>query len=77
MCSLLIPFACAKLRIHHLTAQPYSPEFKGKIEHFNKTVEDDFMQEIALEQPENLEELNRLLRFWLSESYNHRVHESL
>lgn len=68
--------ACARLRIRHLAAQPYSPESKGKIERWNRTVE-EFIAEAHLEQPQTLDQLNALFRAWLSEGYNHRVHSAL
>jgi putative transposase len=68
--------ACAKLRIRHLNTKAYSPEAKGKIERFNRTVE-EFLQEARLEKVETLEQLNKLFRDWLSEGYNHRVHSAL
>jgi transposase InsO family protein len=68
--------ACAKLRIRHLNTKAYSPESKGKIERFNRTVE-EFLQEARLEKVETLEQLNKLFRDWLSEGYNHRVHSAL
>jgi transposase InsO family protein len=68
--------ACAKLRIRHLNTKAYSPESKGKIERFNRTVE-EFLQEAQLEKVKTLEQLNKLFRDWLSEGYNHRVHSAL
>jgi putative transposase len=68
--------ACAKLSIRHLNTRAYSPESKGKIERFNRTVE-EFLQEARLEKVETLEQLNKLFRDWLSEGYNHRVHSAL
>jgi putative transposase len=68
--------ACAKLGIRHLNTRDYSPESKGKIERWNRTV-DEFIQEVYLEKPVDLEALNRLFRAWLSEGYNQRVHSSL
>jgi putative transposase len=68
--------ACAKLRIQHLNTKAYSPEAKGKIERWNRTV-DEFIQEAQLEKPQTLEHLNTLFRAWLSEGYNHRVHSAL
>ncbi len=68
--------ACAKLRIRHLNTKAYSPEAKGKIERWNRTV-DEFIQEARLEKPQTLEQLNGLFRAWLSEGYNHRVHSAL
>lgn len=68
--------ACARLRVRHLNTKAYSPESKGKIERFNRTVE-EFLQEAALEKPQTLKQLNELFRVWLSEGYNHRIHSSL
>lgn len=68
--------ACAKLRIRHLNTKAYSPESKGKIERFNRTVE-EFLQEAILEKLQTLEQLNKLFRDWLSEGYNHRAHSAL
>lgn len=68
--------ACAKLRIRHINTKAYSPEAKGKIERWNRTVE-EFLQEARLEKPQTLEQLNDLFRVWLSEGYNHRVHSAL
>jgi putative transposase len=68
--------ACAKLSIRHLNTQAYSPESKGKIERWNRTV-DEFIREAQLEKPQTLEQLNTLFRAWLAEGYNHRVHSAL
>jgi putative transposase len=68
--------ACAKLHIRHLNTKAYSPESKGKIERFNRTVE-EFLQEAILEKVQTLEQLNKLFRDWLSEGYNHKVHSAL
>jgi transposase InsO family protein len=68
--------ACAKLDIRHLPAQAYNAAAKGKIEAFNRTVE-EFIHEVRLEKPQTLEQLNELFRPWLSEGYNHRVHSAL
>jgi transposase InsO family protein len=68
--------ACAKLRIRHLNTRAYSPEAKGKIERFNRTVE-EFLREVRLEMPKTLEQINELFRVWLSEGYNHREHSAL
>lgn len=68
--------ACAKLGIRHLNTKAYSPESKGKIERFNSTME-EFLQEIFLEKPKSLEEMNRKFRIWLDEGYNMKEHSSL
>lgn len=68
--------ACAKLGIRHLNTRPYSPESKGKIERWNRTV-DEFIREVQLEKPDTLESLNRFFRAWLLEGYNQREHSAL
>jgi putative transposase len=71
-----LQLACAKLSIRHLNTRAYSPESKGKIERWNRTV-DEFIREAYLEKPQTLEQLNTLFRAWLAEGYNHRVHSAL
>lgn len=68
--------ACARLNIRHLTAAPYSPESKGKIERFMGTV-DQFLAEVELLNPKTLQELNEAFTGWLEEGYNHKFHSSL
>ncbi len=68
--------ACARLNIRHLTAAPYSPESKGKIERFMGTV-DEFVEEMRAHGPKTLQELNDFFWCWLEEGYNHRPHASL
>ena len=68
--------ACARLNIRHLTAAPYSPEGKGKIERFMGTV-DAFLAEVQLLSPKTLKELNEAFWSWLEEAYNHKPHASL
>jgi putative transposase len=68
--------ACAKLGVRHLNTKAYSPESKGKVERFNGTA-NEFIQEIALDKPKDLNELNRKFRIWLDEGYNNSPHSSL
>lgn len=68
--------ACAKLGIRHLNTKSYSPQSKGKIERFNGTA-GEFLQEIALEKPKTLGELNRKFRIWIDEGYNNSPHSGL
>lgn len=67
---------CSKLGIRLLYARPYSPESKGKVERFNRTV-DSFLAEAALEKPKSLEVLNRLFAVWLEECYQKKAHSGL
>jgi transposase InsO family protein len=71
-----LQLACAQLNIRHLKARPYNAEAKGKVERFNRTVE-NFLAELSLQKAQSLEELNRLFMAWLSEGYNHKPHSSL
>ena len=68
--------ACARLNIRHLTAAPYAPESKGKIERFMGRVE-EFLREVELIAPKNLKELNEAFWGWLEEAYNHKPHSAL
>lgn len=67
---------CSKLGIRLLYARPYSPEGAGKIERFNRVV-DGFLDEIALEKPTTLKQLNERFQVWLSECYQYKPHSAL
>ena len=68
--------ACARLKVRHLVAKPYSPEAKGKIEKFMQFV-DTFLSEVNLRPLSTLKELNEAFQAWLEEGYNHRPHSAL
>ncbi len=68
--------ACMKLGIKLSFAKPYSPEAKGKIEFFNKRV-DQFLSEVALDKPKTLEELNEKLDLWIQNYYHKNPHTAL
>ena len=68
--------ACAKLVIRYLTAKPYHPEGKGKVEHFNKRVK-KFISEAALSDAKTLDEYNRLLHVWVEEYYHSEPHSEI
>jgi transposase InsO family protein len=74
--STWLRLACAQLNIRHLKTRPYNAEAKGKVERFNRTVE-NFLSELSLQKAQSLEELNRLFGAWLSEGYNNRAHSAL
>jgi len=67
---------CAKLGVRLLFAKPYSPEATGKIERFNRVV-DNFLSEAALEKPDTLSKLNQLFWVWLDECYQNQPHSAL
>jgi transposase InsO family protein len=68
--------ACGKLGIRLLYAKPYSPEATGKVEKFNRLV-DNFLAEAALEKPKTLKALNELFDIWLTECYQNKPHAAL
>ena len=68
--------ACARLGIRHIATKPYSPQSKGKIERFNGFV-NEFLEELSLQPPSSMEELNRKFRAWLEEGYVHKPHSGL
>lgn len=68
--------ACATMEIKLIYAAPYSPEAKGKVERFNRTI-GAFFQEAALKKPQTLDEYNALLKIWLSECYHSKSHDGI
>ena len=74
--SIWLQLACARLNIRHLKTRPYNAEAKGKVERFNRTVE-NFLAELSLQKAQTLEELNHLFGAWLSEGYNNKPHSAL
>jgi transposase InsO family protein len=68
--------ACAVLNIKLIFTAPYSPESKGKIERFNRTL-DSFLAEAALKNAKDLSEFNDLFKVWLDECYHKREHEGI
>ncbi len=65
---------CANLGIRHLSARPYAPEGKGKVERFFGTVQRSFIPEVVRLAPKTLEQLNEFFWAWLEQFYHHHVH---
>ena len=68
--------ACAIMDIKLIFTKPYSPESKGKIERFNRTL-DAFLAEASLKQVTSLSEFNQLFNIWLAECYHSREHAGI
>jgi len=68
--------ACAILGVKLIFTAPYSPESKGKIERFNRTL-DSFLREAGLKHPKSLAELNNLFKVWLAECYHNKEHSGI
>lgn len=72
----MITHACSKLDIRLLYAKPYSPEGTGKPERMNRNI-DHFLQEIRIDKPTSLDELNTKLNAWLTVCYQDKAHSAL
>ncbi|MFG1876490.1 DDE-type integrase/transposase/recombinase [Sphaerisporangium sp. NPDC049003] len=72
--------ACAKLGIKLVHSTPGRPQGRGKIERFFRTVNSEFVVEIASGQGEvgrqvgSLAEMNRLFTAWVEGVYHRRTH---
>ena len=75
--SLHIRSVLAKLGIVVSYARPYSPESRGKIERFFRTLREQFLSAIRPESLKSLDELNSLLYAYVFDTYNLRPHSSL
>lgn len=72
-----LAFICASLGCNLLHAEPFSPNQKGKIERFFRTVRMRFLSRLEPERIKSLEELNLRFWEWLEEDYQRKVHSSL
>ncbi|MCL2644960.1 MAG: DDE-type integrase/transposase/recombinase [Betaproteobacteria bacterium] len=68
--------ACAILGVKLIFTAPYSPESKGKIERFNRTL-DSFLDEADLKQARSLSEFNDLFHVWIAECYHNKEHSGI
>jgi transposase InsO family protein len=68
-----LEYISASLAISLIHAKPYTPQGKGKIERWFKTVRSGFL---PLFKGAGLVELNEALTRWLTESYHKRIHSA-
>lgn len=68
-----LKYTLASLQITLIHAKPYTPQGKGKIERFFKTVRSGFL---TGKVSENLMELNEQFSVWLHDRYHNVVHSS-
>ena len=67
---------CARLGVNLKNARPYDPESKGKIERFNRTLKDTWMNILDWNKIKDLNDLNERLSKYIID-YNNTVHKSL
>ena len=70
-------FICASLGTILCFARPYSPQSKGKIERWFKTMQDQWMNVIDWKDFSSLDELNASLSQYVEDGYNRKVHSSI
>lgn len=68
--------ALGRLGIAHTRSRPYRPKGRGKVEKFNQMA-DVFMEEVALDHPRTLDELNAKWALYLEAYYHEKPHEGL
>lgn len=76
-CSHYIMELCARLGIAMLNAEPYSPESKGKIERFNRTIQQMFYPLVKDFKTIDCQQLNQLFDTFVQEIYHKKIHSSL
>lgn len=76
-CSHYIMELCARLGISMLNAEPYSPESKGKIERFNRTIQQMFYPLVKDFKTIDCQQLNQLFDTFVQEIYHKKIHSSL
>lgn len=69
--------ACAKLGIALIHAKPYSPEGKGKIERWFRTLRLQLMPVLEASDLASLDALNRRLAGWIEGEYHHAPHRGI
>lgn len=68
--------ALGHLGITHIRSQPYRPKGRGKVEKFNQMA-DVFLEEVKLDKPRTLEELNTKWAAFMEAYYHGKSHEGL
>ena len=68
-----LEFTCASLGIALIHAKPYTPQGKGKIERFFRTVRSQFL---PCFKGDSLYDINEAFDLWLREDYQQRQHSS-
>lgn len=72
-----LAIVCAKLGIALIHAKPYTPQGKGKMERWFRTVRMQLLPLLSAEQQSSLDSLNRALATWVEGEYHHAPHRGL
>jgi putative transposase len=72
-----LALVCAKLGIALIHAKPYTPQGKGKMERWFRTVRMQYLTTLTPENKTSLEAMNRALSAWIEGEYHHAPHRGL
>jgi transposase InsO family protein len=72
-----LALVCAKLGIALIHAKPYTPQGKGKMERWFRTVRMQYLATLAPEHKASLDAMNRALAAWIEGEYHHAPHRGL
>ncbi len=72
-----LALVCAKLGIALIHARPYTPQGKGKMERWFRTVRMQFLPTLQDTERMTLDELNRALAGWVEGEYHYAPHRGL
>lgn len=68
---------CARLEIRLIYCRPYTPEGKGKLERWHRTLRSGFLSELDMEKVRDIHDLNARLWAWMEEFYHKVPHSAL
>jgi hypothetical protein len=68
---------CARLEIRLIYCRPYTPEGKGKLERWHRTLRNGFLGELDMDKVRDIHDLNARLWAWLDECYHKETHSAL
>lgn len=68
---------CARLQIRLIYCRPYSPEGKGKLERWHRTLRSQFLSELDLDAQASIHDVNARLWAWLEEDYHRSPHAGI
>jgi transposase InsO family protein len=68
---------CARLEIRLIYCRPYTPEGKGKLERWHRTLRGGFLGEIDMDKVRDIHDLNARLWAWMDECYHKEPHSAL
>ncbi len=74
--STRIAYSLAKLDVAYIHAKPYTPEGKGKCERWFRTIRQNFLPQLSLDQRECFDKANASLREWIDHYYHQQKHSS-